>query len=152
MKRRHKRLSFVVIGLALLGAAAALILTAIEESVVFFYSPTDILAKEIDTERRMRVGGLVEEGSVERGQDSTVRFRVTDLMSAVPVQYRGLLPDLFAENQGASPRATSETEPSRPTRSSPSTTRTTCRRRSRKRSRRRANGRRSRTRSRNRAL
>ena len=100
MKRRHKRLSFVVIGLGLLGAAAALILTAIEESVVFFYSPPDILEGEITTERRMRIGGLVEEGSVERGQDSTVRFRVTDLMSAIPVQYKGLLPDLFAENKG----------------------------------------------------
>ena len=100
MRPRHKRLTFVVIGLGLLAAAAALILTAIEDSIVFFYSPTEILEGEITTERRLRVGGLVEEGSVERGQDSTVRFRVTDLMSAVPVQYKGLLPDLFAENQG----------------------------------------------------
>ncbi|MDP6805764.1 MAG: cytochrome c maturation protein CcmE [Rhodospirillales bacterium] len=100
MRPRHKRLTFVVIGLGLLAAAAALILTAIEDSIVFFYSPTEILEGEITTERRLRVGGLVEEGSVERGQDSTVRFRVTDLMSTVPVQYNGLLPDLFAENQG----------------------------------------------------
>ncbi|HJO69672.1 MAG TPA: cytochrome c maturation protein CcmE [Rhodospirillales bacterium] len=100
MRLRHKRLTFIVIGLGLLAAAAALILTAIEDSIVFFYSPTQILEGEITTDRRLRVGGLVEEGSVERGQDSTVRFRVTDLMSAVPVQYTGLLPDLFAENQG----------------------------------------------------
>ena len=100
MRLRHKRLTFIAIGLGLLAAAAALILTAIEDSIVFFYSPTQILESEITTDRRLRVGGLVEEGSVERGQDATVRFRVTDLMSAVPVQYTGLLPDLFAENQG----------------------------------------------------
>ncbi len=101
MKRKHRRLAFVVTGMVLLGAAAALVLSAFEENLVFFYSPSDLAAKSIPDGRRFRVGGLVEEGSVKRLADGlTVEFVVTDLVEAVLVSYRGPLPDLFREGQG----------------------------------------------------
>ncbi len=101
MKRKHRRLAFVVTGMVLLGAAAALVLNAFEENLVFFYSPSDLAAKSVPEGRRFRVGGLVEEGSVKRLADGlTVEFVVTDLVAAVPVSYRGPLPDLFREGQG----------------------------------------------------
>ena len=101
MTRKRRRLYLLLTGLALLGAAAALVLTAFEESLVFFYSPTEVATREIAPEQRFRLGGLVEENSVSRGADGvTTRFRVTDLTNAVPVSFRGLLPDLFREGQG----------------------------------------------------
>ncbi len=101
MKRKHRRLVFVVTGLVLLGAAAGLVLVAFEDSLVFFYSPTDLTEKDIPEDRRFRIGGLVEEGSVKRLADGlTVSFRVTDLSKTVPVIYKGVLPDLFREGQG----------------------------------------------------
>ncbi len=100
MKRKHKRLTFVVIAMLLLGVAAALILTAFEENIVFFHSPTDITEKKVAEGRRIRLGGLVENGSVKKAEDAQVRFRVTDLKTAIPVIYKGLLPDLFREGQG----------------------------------------------------
>ncbi len=101
MTRKRRRLAFVVVGMVLLGAAAALVLSAFEESLVFFYSPSELAAKNIPEGRRFRVGGLVEEGSVRRLADGlTVEFVVTDLAAAVPVSYRGPLPDLFREGQG----------------------------------------------------
>ena len=85
----------------LLGAAAALVLSAFEENLVFFYSPTDLAEKDLPDGRRFRLGGLVEEGSVHRLEDGlTVEFAVTDLAATVPVSYRGPLPDLFREGQG----------------------------------------------------
>mgnify|MGYP001405740167 CR=1 FL=1 len=99
MKPKHRRLTFVVIGLALLGVAAALVLSALEESIVFFHSPSELAASEALPERRLRVGGLVEEGSVVQG-GATVTFRITDLANTVPVAYTGILPDLFREGQG----------------------------------------------------
>ena len=101
MKRKQRRLAFVVAGMVALGAAVALVLSAFEESLVFFYSPTDIATKEIGPDRRFRLGGLVEEESVERSADGlTTSFRVTDLEQSVAVTYRGMLPDLFREGQG----------------------------------------------------
>ena len=99
MKRKHKRLTFAFIGLGLLGAATGLVLLALEDSIVFFYSPTDLLEKP-PPGRRLRIGGLVEEGSVVRQPGARVTFRVTDLAKALPVAYVGLLPDLFREGQG----------------------------------------------------
>lgn len=99
MKRKHKRLAFVAVGLALLGAATALVMTALRENIVFFYSPSDIQAKMPASERRIRMGGLVEQGSVLR-EGKTIRFRVTDTAVALPVVYTGILPDLFREGQG----------------------------------------------------
>ncbi|MSO91834.1 MAG: cytochrome c maturation protein CcmE [Rhodospirillales bacterium] len=100
MKRKHKRLVFVAVGLVFLGAAAALILSAMRENIVFFMSPTDIVQKGSLPDRRFRIGGLVEQGSVEKAGGGLVRFRVTDLANAVPVTYKGILPDLFREGQG----------------------------------------------------
>jgi cytochrome c-type biogenesis protein CcmE len=100
MKRKHKRLTFVAIALLLLAAASGLILTAFEDSIVFFFSPTDILEKKPTPEKRLRLGGLVEEGSLTNLGGGTVLFKVTDTAQTVPVSYKGILPDLFREGQG----------------------------------------------------
>ncbi len=100
MKRKHKRLTFVIVAMALLGASAALVLSAFKENIVFFYSPRDIAQKSPMPDRRFRLGGLVESGSVDRSLGKTVRFRVTDMAKAVDVTYTGILPDLFREGQG----------------------------------------------------
>jgi cytochrome c-type biogenesis protein CcmE len=100
MKRKHKRLTFVVIALGLLGVAAGLVLSAFEENIVFFYSPTDIAKNNVAEGQRIRLGGLVEEGSVKNAGGAMVNFRVTDLTTVIAVTYKGLLPDLFSEGQG----------------------------------------------------
>ncbi|MDP6705207.1 MAG: cytochrome c maturation protein CcmE [Alphaproteobacteria bacterium] len=101
MKRKHKRLWIVISALAGLAAVVALVLVAFEDSIVFFYSPSDIVEKEPPPGRRLRLGGLVEEKSVTRGADGvTISFRVTDTENTVPVSFRGMLPDLFREGQG----------------------------------------------------
>ena len=84
---------------AVVAAAAGLVLTALSDSVAFFNSPTDIVARAPGDGQRIRLGGLVETGSVER-DGNTVRFRVTDTVESVAVTYTGLLPDLFREGQG----------------------------------------------------
>jgi cytochrome c-type biogenesis protein CcmE len=99
LKPRHRRLTFVLLGLSLLGMAAALVLSASEDALVFFLSPSDVARDDIGEERRIRIGGLVEEGSVRAGGE-TVQFRITDLAHTVPVTYVGILPDLFREGQG----------------------------------------------------
>lgn len=100
MKRKHKRLTFVIIALALLASAAGLVLSAFEENIVFFMSPTDIAQGKVTDGKRFRLGGLVEEGSVDRSGGETVKFRVTDTAETVSVSYTGILPDLFREGQG----------------------------------------------------
>jgi len=100
MKRKHKRLTFVIIALALLASAAGLVLSAFEENIVFFMSPTDIVQGKVTDGKRFRLGGLVEEGSVDRSGGETVKFRVTDTAETVSVGYTGILPDLFREGQG----------------------------------------------------
>ena len=102
MTRKRRRLMIVLLGALMLGTAAALVLTAFEDNIVFFHSPTDIATKpELRTDRRLRVGGLVKEGSVRKESDGlTVAFRVTDLTNDIQVAYRGLLPDLFRDGQG----------------------------------------------------
>lgn len=99
MTRKRQRLYFVIAGLCVLGVAAALVLTAFEDSLVFFHSPSDLAEKPVAVGRTFRLGGLVEEGSVEKN-GVIVRFRVTDLASSVPVTFEGFLPDLFREGQG----------------------------------------------------
>jgi cytochrome c-type biogenesis protein CcmE len=99
VKPKHRRLTFVIIGLGLLGVAAALILSAFRESIVFFHSPSEIAEHANLADHRLRIGGLVEEGSVERG-GTTITFRITDLANTVTVAYTGILPDLFREGQG----------------------------------------------------
>ena len=101
MKRKHRRLSFICIGLLALGTATGLILIAFEDNIVFFHSPTEIVQNSISPDRRIRVGGLVERGSAKRnGKSATVTFRVTDLTTSLQVNYNGILPDLFREGQG----------------------------------------------------
>ena len=88
-------------GLAILGVAAALILNAFQSNLVFFYTPSQVVAKEAPQARSFRVGGLVEQGSVRRQADGvTVRFVVTDTANSLPVLYTGILPDLFKEGKG----------------------------------------------------
>ena len=99
MTRKRRRLSFVVAGMVLLGAAAALVLSAFEDNLVFFYSPSEIAARAVAPDRRVRIGGLVEEASVVRTGLKT-QFRVTDTAHTLSVSYHGLLPDLFREGQG----------------------------------------------------
>jgi len=97
--RKQRRLYFVLLGMLALGAAVALVLFALQDTMVYFYSPTDLHAKHVPPGRRMRVGGLVEQGSVVKG-GKTVTFRVTDTAATVAVSYTGILPDLFREGQG----------------------------------------------------
>ncbi|HEV8187162.1 MAG TPA: cytochrome c maturation protein CcmE [Pyrinomonadaceae bacterium] len=101
MKRRHKRVAFILVGLAGLGVAAYLVANAFRNNLVFFFSPTQVAAKEAPVNRTFRVGGLVQEGSLKRDSDGlTVRFTVTDTAANVPVVYKGILPDLFKEGRG----------------------------------------------------
>lgn len=100
MKRKHKRLTFVAIAGVLIAIAAALVLTAFDENIVFFRTPTDIAENKVKIDQRIRLGGLVEEDSVEQGTDGVVNFRVTDTANSVPVHFKGILPDLFREGQG----------------------------------------------------
>lgn len=100
MTRKKRRLMVLVLCLLGLGTATGLALTAFQDNLLFFYSPTDLVERETP-DRRFRLGGLVEEGSVERLSDGvTVRFVVTDTAHRVPVSYSGILPDLFREGQG----------------------------------------------------
>ena len=99
MKTRHKRLGLIVVGLAGLGVAAALVLNAFRNNLVFYYTPTQVYAGEAPVNRVFRVGGLVEKGSVQR-DGSNVSFVVTDLNKTIKIQYNGILPDLFREGQG----------------------------------------------------
>ncbi len=100
MTRKQKRLTSIFGILFVVGAALALVLTALSDSVAFFNSPTDLATRPPVEGQRIRLGGLVESGTVERGAGQAVRFRVTDTVESVPVRYSGLLPDLFREGQG----------------------------------------------------
>jgi cytochrome c-type biogenesis protein CcmE len=99
VKPKHQRLALLGLGALVLASAAALVLTAFEENLVFFHSPSELATKPPAPGLRLRVGGLVEQGSVvKNGND--ILFKVTDLANTVTVVYRGLLPDLFREGQG----------------------------------------------------
>jgi len=101
MKRKHKRLTFVIIAMALVGVATGLVLFALGDGISLFHSPTDIVEKQPGSDKRIRLGGLVEDGSVQRADGSAiVHFLVTDMENTVAVTYEGLLPDLFREGQG----------------------------------------------------
>jgi cytochrome c-type biogenesis protein CcmE len=101
MTRKRRRLYIVLAGMASLGGAVALVLSAFNDNLVFFYSPTDLKTKSVPFERQLRIGGLVEEHSVAReANGSTIDFRVTDGNNTVDVVYTGSLPDLFREGQG----------------------------------------------------
>lgn len=102
MKPRSKRLVLVSGGVALLCAAAALVLSAFQENLVFFHTPTEVAAGKAPTGKAFRIGGLVEGGSIQREADGiTVRFVITDTAQSIPVAYKGTLPDLFKDGKGA---------------------------------------------------
>ena len=101
MKPRHKRLILVLVALALLGLGATFVLKAFRSNLVFFYTPTEVFAGQVPQGQAFRIGGMVLEDGLQRNEDGvTVRFAVTDTMENVPVQYTGILPDLFQEGKG----------------------------------------------------
>ncbi len=100
MTRKQRRLTMIGAAGAVLALAAGLILFALSDEIVFFKSPTDIVEQKVSTGQRVRLGGLVKEGTVVRGEGTTVRFEVTDTEHAIPVSFTGILPDLFREGQG----------------------------------------------------
>ena len=99
MTRKKRRLYFVILGLLGLGVGTALVLTAFQDNIVFFRSPTDVAEGKINPAQRFRVGGLVEAGSVVKNGEN-VSFAVTDMTNTLNIKYTGLLPDLFREGQG----------------------------------------------------
>jgi len=100
MTRKQRRLTLIGAGLGVLGLAAGLVLYALNDAIVFFNSPTDVLEKHVAPGARIRLGGLVKPGTLTRGDNLRIRFEVTDGSNSVPVTYVGILPDLFREGQG----------------------------------------------------
>jgi cytochrome c-type biogenesis protein CcmE len=100
MTRKTRRLALIGAALAVLAVAAGLVLTALQSSITFFASPSDVVEKGIGAGQRLRLGGLVEEGSVKRPGPGTIVFGVTDTNKAITVTYSGIVPDLFREGQG----------------------------------------------------
>ena len=100
MTRKQRRFTIIGISLAVLGIAVGLVLVALEDSIVFFYSPSDVAEKKITPGQRFRLGGLVEDGSLKRGAGTEIEFVITDNERTVKVSYDGILPDLFREGQG----------------------------------------------------
>jgi cytochrome c-type biogenesis protein CcmE len=100
MTRKQKRLSIIGGALVFMGVAVALVLFALRQEIVFFHSPSDLQANPVRAGERIRLGGLVEKGSIDRGTDTKVAFAVTDTEHSVTVRYEGILPDLFREEQG----------------------------------------------------
>ena len=100
MTRRGRRLALIAAALAVVGGAAGLALYALSDSIIFFYSPSEVVEKALRPGARLRVGGLVKSGSVVKSAGETVAFVVTDGANNVSVSYQGLLPDLFREGQG----------------------------------------------------
>jgi len=100
MTRKQRRLTMIGASLGVLAIAAALVLSALRDSIVFFNSPTDVVEKHIALGTRIRIGGLVKDGSVQRGADLRIKFDVTDGKSDIAVRYQGIVPDLFREGQG----------------------------------------------------
>lgn len=101
MKPRHKKLVIIASAVTALSVASILVLNAFQSNLVFFFSPSQVIAKEAPIGKSFRIGGLVAEGSVQRDERSTtVRFAVTDTAQTIPVVYTGILPDLFREGKG----------------------------------------------------
>jgi cytochrome c-type biogenesis protein CcmE len=100
MTRKQNRLAIILASLAILSIAAGLVLYAIRDTIVFFYTPSEITEKAVRPGTRLRLGGLVEKGSITKLSGTTTRFVVTDTVAALKVNYTGQLPDLFREGQG----------------------------------------------------
>lgn len=101
MKPRQKRAVYIVLAIAAVGFAVGLVLNALKDNVSLYFTPTQVFNKEAPQDRSFRIGGLVEEGSIQREKDGlTVHFMITDLHQKLPVVYKGILPDLFKEGKG----------------------------------------------------
>lgn len=101
MKTRHKRMAFILVGLAGLAVAAGLVLNALNSNLALYISPTEVMAGNIPKDKAFRLGGMVVEGSLKRQSDGlTVHFDVTDNVKTIPVSFTGILPDLFKEGTG----------------------------------------------------
>ena len=100
MTRKQRRAVFIGVGVAVLGIAVLLVLFALRDTIVFFHTPSEVTAKQIPAGKRIRLGGLVAQGSLKRGEGLTVGFAITDTVQTIPVSYTGILPDLFREGQG----------------------------------------------------
>ncbi|MFM8748322.1 MAG: cytochrome c maturation protein CcmE [Aestuariivirga sp.] len=100
MTRKQKRLSLILGGLAVLGLAAGLVLYALSGTITFFHTPSDLAETGVKPGQRIRLGGMVEQGSVNKGPGTLTTFVVTDQIGAITVSYNGILPDLFREGQG----------------------------------------------------
>ena len=100
MTRKQKRLTMILGGLAVLGVAAGLVLYALSDTITFFHTPSDLTETGVQPGQRIRLGGMVEDGSVKKGPGTVTTFSVTDQIKTVTVSYNGILPDLFREGQG----------------------------------------------------
>jgi len=101
MKPRHKRLMAIAVGVTSLVAAGLFVLNAFRSNLVYFFSPTEVLAGNAPVNKMFRLGGMVEKGSVRKGADGLkVNFVITDMNKRINVHYEGILPDLFRDGQG----------------------------------------------------
>jgi cytochrome c-type biogenesis protein CcmE len=100
MTRKQRRATYIAVGVGILSAAALLVAVALRDTIVFFHTPSEVIDKHIASGKRIRLGGLVANGSVKRGAGTSVEFAITDTVKTISVSYTGLLPDLFREGQG----------------------------------------------------
>ncbi len=100
MTRKQRRLTLIGTAGGILALALGLVLYAMSDTIVFFHAPGDVVAKGVQPGTRFRLGGLVKEGSIKRGDNQQITFEVVDAQGSLPVRYQGLLPDLFREGQG----------------------------------------------------
>jgi cytochrome c-type biogenesis protein CcmE len=100
MTRKQRRAAFIGLAVGILCLAVFLVMFALRDTIVFFHTPNEVAQKQIPAGKRIRLGGLVAQGTLERGQGLTVSFAITDTLKTIPVSYTGILPDLFREGQG----------------------------------------------------
>jgi cytochrome c-type biogenesis protein CcmE len=100
MTRKQRRATFIGLAVGILAVAVFLVLFALRDTIVFFHTPKEVAEKQIPAGKRIRLGGLVADGSLKRGEGLTVTFAITDTAKTIPVSYTGILPDLFREGQG----------------------------------------------------
>jgi cytochrome c-type biogenesis protein CcmE len=100
MTRKQRRATFIGLAVGILCLAVFLVMFALRDTIVFFHTPNEVVEKQIPAGKRIRLGGLVAQGTIERGQGLTVTFAITDTLKTIPVSYTGILPDLFREGQG----------------------------------------------------
>jgi cytochrome c-type biogenesis protein CcmE len=100
MTRKQRRAVLIAVGVGILSVAVFLVLLALRDTIVFFHTPKEVAEKQIPAGKRIRLGGLVAEGSLKRGAGTAIEFAITDTAMSIAVSYTGILPDLFREGQG----------------------------------------------------